>query len=151
MKNEDAIVELYILYAECLAKAKQVESAELTQQEYNAIETLSLFDDPEERTSFSENIKSSDTSFAYGQLEGIRMSIERLERKKFKFPNPSVRMNGHRLIAINSINRTALYRGFIAGEPTYYVLKPGAKALEIVADPRLDSVSWCFLNPDMRR
>lgn len=146
--TKDPIMQLYLLYADYLAKAKYQESMELAEREIEAIENISQGDDVDFRASFSDNIKSVDTAWAYGQLDGIRACIEHLEGKKFKYPNPNVRMNGKRLVAVNALLRSSMYSGFVAGKLEYYILEPGAKALAVEPNPSLDSPAWKWLNPN---
>ena len=145
-KGEHLAIPLRAMFARRLADAKFAESVEKDDEEYRSLMELTSNEPLEDITESDVHIKSLVTARAYGILEGFKETISYLEGRKFKPVDPPVVMNQNRLVAVNVLGE-ALYRGFIAGKPAYYILRPGQKAMSFETVD-LNDRGWHFLDPN---
>lgn len=143
MSKDTTVIDLTQLFATMLAEAKYQELIQHEDFEYAQLADIDDDEDPNGKL-----IKSVKTARAYGAIEGIALAIEAVTKRKFKYVNPPVTMNGKKLVAVNLLG-WAMYRGFLAGKMVYYVLKPGDKAMALEEiDPSFPG--WVFLDPAKR-
>lgn len=92
-----------------------------------------------------EGLTTAGYQYLAGKCDGMREALETLIGGPYRLPRFNTIINGNKLVAINILGE-GLYRSFVGGTLSYYILKTDSNVLSPATNNVVDR-AWVWLDP----